>query len=37
MVLAHGIADDTGAFPVRFIRTIIQFDHRKEDSPLDRF
>ena len=36
MVFTHGIADDTGTFPMGFIRAVIQLYHGIEDSPLNR-
>ena len=37
MIFTHGIADDTGAFTVRFIRAVIQLDHGIQNSSLHRF
>ena len=37
MIFTHGIADDTGTLTVRFVRTVVQFDHGEQDSPLNRF
>ena len=37
MVFTHGITNDTCAFPVWLVRSVIQFDHREEDPPLYRF
>ena len=34
MIFTHGIADDTGAFTVRFIRAVIQLDHGIQNSSL---
>ena len=36
MIFTHGIADDTGTFTVRLVRSVVQFDHRIKDSPLYR-
>src|SRR5699024_11314070 len=34
MIFTHGIADDTGAFTVRFIRAVVLFDHGIQNSSL---
>ena len=34
MVFTHGIADDTGAFSVRLVRTVVQLDHGVKHAPL---
>ena len=34
MIFTHGIADNTGAFSVRLIRSVIQFYHRVEHTAL---
>ena len=36
MIFTHGIADDTGTFSVRLIRTIVQFRHGVKDTSLYR-
>ena len=36
MIFTHGITDDTGAFSVRFIRSVIQLNHGIENSSLHR-
>ena len=37
MIFTHGIADDTGAFTMRLVRTVVQFDHGIQDTSLHRF
>ena len=36
MIFTHGIADDTGAFSVGLVRTVVQFAHGVEDPSLYR-
>ena len=36
VVFTHGIADDTGAFTVGLIRTVVQLDHGEQDASLNR-
>ena len=36
MLLTHRITDNTGTFSVRFVRTVIQFDHTVENTSLHR-
>ena len=36
MIFTHGITDDTGAFPVRLVRRIVQFTHGEQHTPLYR-
>ena len=36
VVFTHGIADDTGAFSVRLIRTVVQLDHGVKNPSLHR-
>ena len=36
MIFTHGIADDTCAFSVRLIRSVVQLDHGVKHSALYR-
>ena len=36
MIFTHGITDNTGTFTMRFVGTIVQFDHRIEYTSLYR-
>ena len=35
MVFTHGITDDTGAFPVGLVRSVVELNHGIEHPPLD--
>ena len=37
VIFTHGIAHDTGGFPVRLIRSVVQLDHGVQDPPLHWF
>ncbi len=37
VIFTHGITDDTRAFTVRLVRTVVQLDHRIKNTSLNRF